>query len=232
MLHLIRIYGERNSGTNFLHQLMKNNFDTTNYMRKSCDKHYSPQDDKRLTLHEEDILKNQENKTIVKIFIFRKLEPWLVSMFHNPYCIKITSNHTFTNFLNEPLSLRNINRHNINNLMYNSYDEGHTIFEVRYHKYQRIKEYCEQNENVILVSLEYLQNDDNCIHFLKEINNRYNFNKKEDEFKLVEKHTKNRNISEKNRTYEINHEDYQSEIDKHKNIEIENEINNLTYKLF
>jgi nuclear transport factor 2 (NTF2) superfamily protein len=100
---------------------------------------------------------------------------------------------------------------------------------VRYHKYHRIKEYCEQNENVILVSLEYLQNDDNCIHFLKELNTRYNFNKKEDEFKLVEKHTKNRNIPLKNRTYKINHEDYQSEIDKHKNIEIENEINNLTY---
>ena len=227
MLHLIRIYGERNSGTNFLHQLMKNNFDTTNYMRNSCDKHYSPQDDKRLTTHEEDILKNQENKTIVKIFIFRKLEHWLVSMFHNPYCIHFTCNHTFTNFLNEPLSIKN--KQHISPIRYNSYDEGHTIFEVRYHKYQRIKEYCEQNENVVLVSLEYLQNDDNCIHFLKELNTRYNFNKKEDEFKLVEKHTKNRNIPLKNRTYKINHEDYQSEIDKHKNIEIENEINNLTY---
>ena len=226
MLHLIRIYGERNSGTNFLHHLMKNNFDTTDYMINSCDKHYSPQDDKNLTKYEEDILKNQENKTIVKIFIFRKLESWVVSMFHNPYCIHITGNTTFTNFLNEPLSIRNKQRFTT---VYNSYDEGHTIFEVRYHKYQRIKEYCENNENVILVNLEYLQNDDNCIHFLKEMNNRYNFNKKEDEFKLVEKHTKNRNVPAKNRTYKTNYEDYQSEIDKHKNIEIETEINNLTY---
>jgi hypothetical protein len=230
-MYCFKIYGERNSGTNFLIKLIKKNFSNTfgddEGNKKINNKYYFW----KHGIPKNDTKDNKENKMVIKIFIFRKLEPWLVSMFYNPY--HLINLNKFDTFLTTQITSKHIERRE-ENVLYNSNkpinfeDVGKTIFQVRYYKYLKIKEYCENNENVILVNLEYLQNNDNCIEFLKELNNRYNFNKKEEEFKLVEKHTKNKSKI-KNKTYETNYEDYQEIIDKHKNIEIENEINNLTY---
>jgi hypothetical protein len=238
---LFKIYGERNSGTNFLCQLIDKNFGNVYGNVEGCKlvksnkfyfwKHDIPQND----------IDCFSNNTI-KIFIFRKLEPWLVSMFNNPYQIRF-KDHNFKTFLNVKLKIPYDNIYiYTNNKQINLLDEDKTIFEIRYYKYQKIKEYCETNNNIILVNLEYLQNNDNCIHFLKQINNKYNLQKTN--FYTIDKYTKtnvmlikdNNNIklvsldnTNKNKKYTINHDDYQEEIDKNKNIEIENEINNLTY---
>jgi len=228
-MYCFKIYGERNSGTNFLIKLIKKNFGNTygddEGNKKINNKYYFW----KHGIPKNDTKNNKENKMVIKIFIFRKLEPWLVSMFHNPY--HLTNLHNFDTFLNTTITNKHIEKRE-ENVFYNTIvpinyeDIGKTIFQVRYYKYLKIKEYCKTNDNIILVNLEYLQDNNNCIQFLKEINTKYNFNKKD--FKLVEKHTKNKTTI-KNKTYTTNYSDYQEEIDKHKNINIENEINKLTY---
>ena len=228
-MYCFKIYGERNSGTNFLIKLIQKNFGNTygddEGNKKINNKYYFW----KHGIPKNDTKNNKENKMVIKIFIFRKLEPWLVSMFHNPY--HLTNLDNFDTFLNTTITNKHIEKRD-ENFFYNSNrpinyeDIGKTIFQVRYYKFLKIREYCKANDNIILVNLEYLQNNNNCIQFLKEINNKYNFNKKD--FKLVEKHTKNKTTI-KNKTYDTNYSDYQEEINKHKNIEIENEINKLTY---
>jgi hypothetical protein len=220
-----KIYGERNSGTNFLKRLIEKNFGNT----------YGNQDGNKLINNKYFFWKhgiprnytknNKENKLVVKIFILRQLEPWLVSMFHNHYHLKKQKN--FESFLIKKQELDNNMEHRyINNTFVNKDDRNKTIFQIRYFKYNKIKEYCKHNENIILVNLDYLQNDDNCRHFLNEINRKYKLNKKN--FVLIEKHTKNEKQI-KNIDYNTNYEDYQKIIDSYKNTEIENEINKLTY---
>lgn len=238
---LFKIYGERNSGTNFLCQLIDKNFGNVYGNIEGCKlvtsekfyfwKHDIPQKD----------IDSSSNNTI-KIFIFRKLEPWLVSMFYNPYQIRFEERN-FNSFLNVKMKIPYDNKYiYYNNKQINLEDEGKTIFGMRYFKYQQIKEFCNQHNNIILVNLEYLQNKDNCIHFLKEINKKYNLQKTN--FYTMDKYTKTQIMLEKNnnainlikvdettknKKYTIKYQDYQEEIDKNKIIEIENEINNLTY---
>ena len=219
-----KVHGERNSGTNFLKRLLEKNFGNT----------FGNQDgnklvDEKYFFWKHGIPKNQtrnlkENKMVVKVFIFRKLEPWLVSMFHNPYHLKQMDE--FETFLTKKQQLIFHTHKYLNNCPVNFDDKDKTIFQIRYYKYKKIKEYCQKNENIILVNLDYLQDNDNCLHFLKEINDKYNLNKKN--FSLIEKHTKNsKNI--KNTDYDTNYENYTEIIDAHKNEEMEKEINDLTY---
>jgi len=220
-----KIYGERNSGTNFLKKLIEKNFGNTygnEHGNKLINnkyyfwKHSNPINNSK---------NNIENKLVVKIFILRKLEPWLVSMYHNPYQLKKKEN--FKSFLIDKQDLDTSIEHKyFNNTFVNKDDKNKSIFQIRYFKYNRIKEYCKHNENIILVNLDYLQNDDNCIHFLNEINKKYKLNKKN--FVLIDKHTKN-DKQIKNIDYKINYKDYQQIIDLYKNPAIENEINKLTY---
>jgi hypothetical protein len=170
------------------------------------------------------IKNNKENKLVIKIFIIRNLETWLVSMFHNPY--HLHKMKYFNCFLEKKQKINNKDDKYVNDIIINKDDQNKTIFDIRYYKLKKIKQYCQENENIILVNLDYLQNDENCIHFLKEINNKYNLNKTN--FSLIEKHTKN-SKDIKNKVYETKYEDFQETIDLYKNKEIENEINNLTF---
>lgn len=245
---LFKIYGERNSGTNFLCQLLDQNFGNVYgngegclLMNKNKFFYYWKHD-----IPQKDI--DADSVHTIKIFIFRKLEPWLVSMFHNPYNIRFPKPE-FQCFLESKLTLSydkiynpDINYVYQNNKIINLEDEGKTIFDLRYHKYQKIKDFCHDRKNIVFVNLDYLQNNENCLTFLKEINKEYKLGK--EYFTLVDKHTKKQqnllvqnnkgfivvsDIYAKNKDYKINYEDYQEIIDQHKNTEIENEINNLTY---
>lgn len=82
---LFKIYGERNSGTNFLTRLLRMNFGQDCVFEDHLDlntsicyywKHGYP--DKSL---------NKVNEKVITIFIVRDLTKWLVSMYHNPYCL-------------------------------------------------------------------------------------------------------------------------------------------------
>ena len=83
-----KIYGERNSGTNFLKRLIEKNFGNT-YGNHDGNKVIN----KKYFFWKHDVPRNytknnKENKLVVKIFIVRNLNKWLVSMFHNPYHLK------------------------------------------------------------------------------------------------------------------------------------------------
>ena len=220
-----KIHGERNSGTNFLLKLLKKNFNNV-YGNEHGDKMIK----NKYYFWKHQIPKNytfngKENKLVVKIFIVRKLEPWLVSMFHNPYHLK--KKKDFKSFLLDKQEIdTNHSPKYINNSLINKDDQNRTIFQIRYLKYKKIREYCEKNENIILVNLDYLQDDTRCMNFLKEINDKYKLNKTN--FSLINKHTKT-SQDVKNIEYSTDYKEYQELIDSNKNIEYENEINNLSF---
>ena len=97
---LFKIYGERNSGTNFLTRLLKTNFGENFVFEDHLDlntiicyywKHGYP--DQSLNLISD---------RIITIFIVRDLRKWLVSMFHNPYCLDFNNkNRSFKFFIKE-----------------------------------------------------------------------------------------------------------------------------------
>lgn len=113
-----------------------------------------------------------------------------------------------------------------NNIL-NKDDNFKTIFEIRKCKYDKICDYKEKNNNVIFISLNFLQNEDNLLHFLKTLNEKY-VKIPKDNYILSIKHTKN-NSNFKNRLYEINLCEYEDIINQKINSEMENFINNLTF---
>jgi len=223
---IFKVNGERNSGTNFLQALLEKNYIKT-YVQKQ---------NKNILYHwKHGVPDNSVKKLdsqVVEIFIFRKLNSWLVSMFHNPY--ELEKKETFYDFLTTPQKMLPTNVLDYRTKEpFNKDDDGKTIFEIRYYKYNKIMEYKKQNKDVILVSLEHLQNRIKCGLFLKKLKEKYSI--KRPYFIIqVETHTKEKKKMTDglpNRSYPINVDDYKDIIDKYKNDEIENHINNLTYEL-
>ena len=131
---LFKINGERNSGTNFLEQILqKNKFPT--YAHKIIGKtvyhwkHGVPSVDyKKL------------DKNVVDIFIFRNLEDWLVSFSKNPYHLKKHNN--FNDFLKLPQISNDIKLLDYRtNECLNKDDNGKTIFQIREYKFNKIMDY-------------------------------------------------------------------------------------------
>ena len=97
------VWGERNSGTNFLSEILKKNFEFSRinvqgeviYNDKKTTliknwKHGIPNND----------YKKELSMRVVDIFIFRKLNSWLISMNKNPYDLIPIEN--FNDFLKLP----------------------------------------------------------------------------------------------------------------------------------
>lgn len=216
---LFRVNGERNSGTNFLTEILKiNNFPYQNYEIKGniCKywKHANPNN-------------NPKNENIVDIFIFRNLDDWLVSMFKNPYELQNNWKNNFELFLNIKQKSNNYWK-NENNETLNKDDNGKTIFEIRYYKFKKIMEYKKIYKNIILVNLSYIQKEKNLSIFLNFLHTKYNLNIDNNNYTLNIKHTKNK-TKNKNRTYDIDINKYCKIIDINKDKKIEKFINNLTY---
>lgn len=224
-----KIWGERNSGTNYLEKIIGHNFgnifvhdiiDNVYYYWKHGIPHNS--------------IKNYFNEeTIVDIFIFRNLDEWLLSMYNNQYNLKYIDK--YDEFLTCKQSItENKYLDFITNKPINYDDNEKTIFEIRYHKYKHIIDYYNNNNNVILVNLSYLQeNNENVLVFLTNINNKYNLNKSEYTTDFI--HTKklfDKSITnEKKRTYiqPIDMCLYNKIIDLNKNNDVEKFIDNLQF---
>jgi len=217
---LFKINGERNSGTNFLNTILRvNNFpvyeqEIINNVCKQW-KHGLPRKENKLL----------DNK-VIDIFIFRSLDEWLVSMYHN--CYHLEPKNNFTDFLT--IKQKSIETYLLDyktNKCLNADDNGKTIFEIRYYKFKKIMEYIQKNKNIVLVNLTFLQNKKNLLYFLNQLNNIYMNNSISTHYILKIPHTKiNTNIQ--NRKYSIDLEIYKNIINKYKNEEIESFINNLT----
>ena len=116
--------GERNSGTNYLEQLIELNFPSFYQPPNVCYwKHDTP---------------GTKYDDQVELYVIRDLNSWLVSMYHTPYELK--KSNSFKEFLVDPQqSFENITQCIGGQNIYSShYDDGHTIFQIRYHKYANI----------------------------------------------------------------------------------------------
>lgn len=219
---LFKINGERNSGTIFFTRILKkNNFPCCDHIEKGniCTywKHGYPSDDQ----------KNLDEQT-VDIFLFRNLDDWLISMFRNPYELNPESwNNNFGLFLNAKQVPKSIWK-NYKNEPISIDDKGKTVFEIRYNKFNKIMEYKKRNKDVILVNLSFIQKENNLEEFLNFLTDKYIPKLKVNNYSLSIKHTKD-GSNNKNRSREININEYKDIINSNKNEEIENFINNLTF---
>ena len=218
---LFKINGERNSGTNFLNQiLLINKFPT---YEQSIDnnickqwKHGIPREDNKLL-----------DDNVIDIFIFRSLEEWLISMYYNIYHLKKFDN--FINFLTfKQESIENYLLDYKTNKYLNADDNNKTIFEIRYYKFEKIMEYKNNNKSIIFVNLNFLQNKKNLLDFLQQLNHKYMNNSINNNYITEIPHTKILEFNLKNQKYNIELDNYKDIINAHKNEEIETFINNLT----
>jgi len=106
MIQKIKIFGERNSGTNFLESLIKENIKNIKilsgvYNGGSGWKHGYPKP-----------YLFKEKKNTLFIFIVRDLEPWLKSMYNN--CYSYVRPNTIEDFINNPLTINETrSRHDV-----------------------------------------------------------------------------------------------------------------------
>lgn len=215
---LFKINGERNSGTTFLSKILRiNGFPV--YDGKVEDntihhwKHAIPRADVK-----------DVNHKVIDLFIFRNLEDWLVSMYKNPYHIKRMKG--FDTFLtNKQASVDNFHVDYQTKKSVNVDDNGKTIFEIRYHKFKSIMDYAKTNKDVILLNLEFLQNESNLLHFLQQLNSTY-LNAPRPNYITKIPHTKTNELIV-NREYDVDVAQYQPLIDQYKNRDVEAFIKNL-----
>jgi hypothetical protein len=220
---LFKINGERNSGTNFLDKLLRiNNFQTYvhEYKNNICYywKHGVP----------DETIKNKDER-VIDIFIFRSLNSWLVSFWKNPYHLKSIKN--YENFLTEKqVSKEDLILDFRNNKYLNEDDNNKTIFDIRYYKYNKIIEYKNNNKDIVFVNLDFIQDKDNAFLFLKALNENYIKDNKIEYITEVKNHTKS-NEEIKNRSYSLI-DNNSNIVDKYKDVEIENLIDNLKFEIY
>ena len=166
MIKTFNIYGERNSGTNFLYELISNNFD----LKGSVDKKHS--------------LVKEYNKSEdhINFCIIRNLNDWIYSMYLNPYHINNDYRGGVKRY--RPSRKKDVytfcNENVITNLEDPSpYDINlsgkYNLVEIRYLKYNSYKNIT----NKVLVNLDFLQKyKKNKVLFLDSISKKYNLEKK------------------------------------------------------
>ena len=203
-----KIYGERNSGTNFVTQLLLKNtnlLEHSSYYKGGTGwKHGFP----RLNLFNDNI-----RKQTLFVVIIRDLEKWLVSMFKSPY--SLDPGKSLFSFVNGDLKINEKRKdHDVN--IYK--EENKNIVKLRYSKINSYLEFYKKVENIIFVNLEDLQDNNNkMLDFLKD---KFQINIKPKLIK-VEKHTKiNKTIE--NRDYNL-----KCPIIKNKNNQLEQFVKNL-----
>jgi len=169
-------------------------------------------------------------KRVVNIFIIRSLDSWLVSMYKNPYYLE-PEKCCFDCFLNKEQK-STIEMYDPNSLIaINDDDNDKTIFDIRYSKIKSYFEYRKKHNDIVFVSLEYLQNNKNCEKFLKDLNQKYNLNIKNFVYEFPI-HTKSGLKNIKNREYNITiGPKSRAIIDRFKNDKIEDWVNNLTFEM-
>ena len=180
MTKYIRIYGERNSGTNFVSQLLISNFpvQVVNNVYKENGDYTNVYDCK----HETPVPKQEE--TIVDILIVRKLVPWLYSFFKTQWHLQYQQ--PFQIFLSNPLQVSNSMSSQLNERtnqktdcgtnFVNYRDQNLSIFELRYLKWKEMYDYFDSNKNVVLLQVDRIQKDMyECELFLKKLNQMYDF---------------------------------------------------------
>lgn len=204
----IKIFGERNSGTNYLEQLLNKNIQEVNifssyYKGGSGWKHGFPRIELFSNLNE-----------VLFIFIIRDFDSWIKSMYVNPYHYKTPDN--INEFITNKLVIDDYRKdHDVN--IYKS--EKQNIIDLRYSKIESYFKFYKNINNAIFINLNYLQ--DNYTNFIIFLNEKYKI-KIINNIQPILSHTKDKKIKECNREYNI-----VIPKDIKKNIVIEEFINNI-----
>tara|TARA_Y100000004_G_C8864492_1_gene390515 strand:+ start:244 stop:954 length:711 start_codon:yes stop_codon:yes gene_type:complete len=231
MINNIKIYGERNSGTNFLTRLIRKNLRNINIC-SPLHKNHPDTKDKTGWKHGYPKLNNISKQDTLIIFIIRDLIPWLKSMHANPYHLKKIEN--YNDFLTKKIKAQGKWFPADHDVHVYPDETNITIFDLRYKKINSYTKAAQQLENVMIVNLEDLQTDKGE-KFINTINKKFNILKKE-KFIKIEKHTKPKLASregfadQQNRQYDVNFD--LNIINKYKNSEVEEFVNKLKKNFF
>ena len=210
----IKIFGERNSGTNYIEKLLTKNIKSQVYIESG---------DYKSKLGWKHGLPNQQkidvNNTLV-VCIIRDLDTWMNSMYYSPY--HLIKKKNFSDFITqENFSSDNRSDHPVN--IYNF--ERKNLFHIRYKKFQRYLTFLKTHQ-IILVHLRFAQQQPEK---LLSLLNHFNI-KIHKTFTPILKHTKTCEFEQNNehrQKYKITSNIY----NKYANHKLETYINNLSYKI-
>tara|TARA_B110000971_G_scaffold134541_1_gene137646 strand:- start:7118 stop:7786 length:669 start_codon:yes stop_codon:yes gene_type:complete len=187
MINSIKIYGERNSGTHYITQLLEQNtinikLHSGNYKDITGWKHGYPKID------------NYDTTTTLFIFLIRDLNSWLKSMYMNPWSYK--NDMSIEEFLTNTLILDEERKdHDVH--IYNQ--EQQNIIDLRYMKIKAYIECYSKVSNAIIINLSEIQS--NYEIFLLNLNKNFNI-KLNKQLENIIRHTKTHG-KEQNRKYDI-----------------------------
>lgn len=209
---IIKVYGERNSGTNYITQLLLNNLvgieiPPSLINRGTGWKHGEPQPK----------LFNKKNTLFV--CVVRDIEGWLNAMYHRPYHLNKVKG--FNNFICD----RNINKDC--RLDDDPFEVNKNLFELRYSKWNSYVMLGKNGYKTVLVNLSFAQKNHGR-PLVKIISRRFKIRRKKT-FIPVKHHTKT-GKDRQNEVYKV----YAIFPKIHKrfvNKKVEKQINNLTFRV-
>jgi len=216
----IKIYGERNSGTHLLNQCIKRN--TINIqLCKDINTRYGD-----IWKHAFAQKTTSPDNTTLYIFIVRRLEQWLSSMYRRPYHI-INKYDDINDFIIHKLEY-NINSKDTFHDLHNPKEQNKNLFEIRYSKIKHFFEFTKTISHYLIVSLDYLQQTpNNQIFLLNTLRTNYNIKLKKRLIPIL-KHTKlNTKCMVDPKNIIMLTQIQKSIIDKYKDKKIENFIDTL-----
>lgn len=174
----VKIYGERHSGTNFLTQLIQNNFkiDVIGHL------HNTPGGWKHSPGKEDNL--NKKNTLI--IVIFRDAEKWIKALFRDPWHVHPRKN--IDEFIQYPLLPGGMGIDE-NKLLIKENNYGMKPFDMRIHKTRLWCDLKKNNYNVLYVHLDTFQSN-NTNQVLQIIHDTWKLPKKTNEFRDIKHHVK------------------------------------------
>lgn len=182
MIKNIKIFGERNSGTRFIRQLIKENIEIRVF--NSCKDDYLDIGGWKHGQPKLELIKDIINDTLF-VFIIRDLRKWLKSMYTKPYHLKRIKNER--EFLLTKLKPEEkIKNHPVNIF---SEESNLTIFRLRYNKIKSYLSMIDNLKNAIIINLEDTQVDKGQ-KFINSLEQMFKLKKKSLELVEIKNHTK------------------------------------------
>jgi len=236
----LKIYGERNSGTNYMEQLIRENYRNFHILNNNFIGNIGGTGWK----HGIPCTNCYDRLSTLAIVLFRDLNDWLISMYYNSYHLRNIEKFgsgDFNTFITTKFFGLQYNMFEYYPFKFNpneqdkkciNFERNKDMFDIRYSKYKKYMKLKESN-NVAFIKLDFLQKQPEFV--LSELDKIYGLSKYRinEPFINVKKHTKTQK-NETNRKYDKSIID-KNFIDKHREKDIEEHIDSMTiscYKQF